>query len=39
MRPGDPGFGVELDRLIAEVGALAEGDPFRPDDRRRSCAP
>ena len=35
MRPGDSGFGMELDRLMAEVGPLTEGDALRADDRRR----
>ena len=39
MRAGDFGFGVELDRLMAEVGAPAESDAFRADDRVESRAP
>ena len=35
MRAGDSGFGMEFDRLMAEVGALTESDAFRADDRRR----
>src|ERR1700683_5052846 len=34
-RAGQSGFGMELDRLMTEVGALAGSDAIRPDDRSR----